>query len=134
MTGCCTALLSPAWNSTVADSIPRELPQASAAVAIAYNVARAVLTPSLAGVIFTHAGGAWIFLIAVLGSLTMIHAIRRWPPRRTPSRGCRRSSACGAACWAGCAMPATRGSSLAQLVRTMAYGGAGSALWALRLT
>ena len=29
VTGCCTALLSPAWNTTVADSVPRdELPQA----------------------------------------------------------------------------------------------------------
>ena len=130
VTGCCTALLSPAWNSTVADSIPREeLPQAITAVAIAYNVARAV-GPSLAGVIFTHAGGAWIFLIAVLGSLTMIHAIRRWPPPPHPE-----SRLPAERLWGGMlsGLRYARHSRiiLAQLVRTMAYGGAGSALWAL---
>jgi MFS family permease len=46
--GSCTALLSPAWNSAIADSIPRdELPQAITSVAIAYNAARA-LGPALA--------------------------------------------------------------------------------------
>ena len=40
--GSCTAVLSPAWNSAVGDSIPRaELPQAITAVAVAYNAVRA---------------------------------------------------------------------------------------------
>jgi MFS family permease len=47
--GCCTALLSPAWNSAIVDVVPRdELPQAITAVGIAYNAARA-LGPALAG-------------------------------------------------------------------------------------
>ena len=71
----------PAWNSTVADSIPRaELPNAITAGAIAYNGARAV-GPALAGVVFTLAGGAWNFVIAVIGSLVMLQGIRRWPPK-----------------------------------------------------
>jgi MFS family permease len=41
--GCCTALFSPAWNSTVADTVPREdMPQAITAMSIAWNTARAV--------------------------------------------------------------------------------------------
>ena len=66
VTGCCTALLSPAWNTTVADSVPRdELPQAITAVAIAYNGARA-LGPTLAGVVFAYVGSDWVFGIAVV--------------------------------------------------------------------
>ena len=69
--GCCTALLSPAWNSAIGDSIPRdELPQAITAISIAYNAARAV-GPALAGVVFALAGAGWIFLIAVLSTLAM---------------------------------------------------------------
>ena len=50
--GCCTALLSPAYNSAVVDSIPRdELPPAITIVGIAYNAARAV-GPALAGLVF----------------------------------------------------------------------------------
>ena len=65
--GCCTAMLSPAWNSTIVDSVPRdELPQAITAIGIAYNAARA-LGPALAGLVFALAGSAWVFVLAVLG-------------------------------------------------------------------
>ena len=60
LSGACTAMLSPAWNSTVADSIPRdELPNAITAVAIAYNGARAV-GPALAGMVFRLAAARGI--------------------------------------------------------------------------
>ncbi|HUP83700.1 MAG TPA: MFS transporter, partial [Candidatus Limnocylindria bacterium] len=40
ISGCCTALQSPAYNSTVADAVPRdELPNAITIVGIAYNAA-----------------------------------------------------------------------------------------------
>jgi len=75
--GSCTALLSPAWNSTINDIVPREeLPQAITTVAIAYNAARAV-GPALAGLVFAHAGGAWNFVLAVISTLLMLSAIRR---------------------------------------------------------
>lgn len=49
ITGCCTAMMSPAWNSAVGEILPRdELPQAIIAMSIAYNGARA-LGPALAG-------------------------------------------------------------------------------------
>ncbi|OYU73994.1 MAG: hypothetical protein CFE45_35880, partial [Burkholderiales bacterium PBB5] len=50
--GCCTAMLSPAWNAVVGDILPRdELPQAIVTMSIAYNAARA-LGPTLAGLIY----------------------------------------------------------------------------------
>jgi MFS family permease len=128
--GSCTALLSPAWNSAVADSIPRdELPQAITAVAISYNAARA-LGPALAGVVFAQAGSGWVFVIAVLSTLAMMQAVRRWPPRPHPA-----SRLPAQRLWGGMlsGLRYARHSPLilAQLVRTTAYSAAGSALWAL---
>ena len=76
--GCCTALLSPAYNSTIADVVPREeLPAAITAMSIAYNAARA-LGPVLAGLVFAL-GGVWDFVLAVASTLVMAQTIRRWP-------------------------------------------------------
>lgn len=128
--GCCTALLSPAWNSTIGDSVPREdLPQAITCVSIAYNAARAV-GPALAGLVFTAVGGAWNFALAVLSVLVMAQAIRRYPPRPHPP-----SRLPAERLWGGM-LSALRfawhsQTVLAQLVRTVAYAGAGSGLWAL---
>jgi MFS family permease len=128
--GSCTALLSPAWNSTINDIVPREeLPQAITTVAIAYNAARAV-GPALAGLVFAHVGGAWNFVLAVISTLLMLSAIRRWPPKPHPP-----SRLPPERLWGGMvsALRFARHSEtvLAQLVRTMAYSGTGSALWAL---
>ncbi len=130
VSGCCTALLSPAWNTTVADSVPRdELPQAITTVSIAYNGARA-LGPTLAGVVFAYAGSDWVFGIAVVTTLLMWQSIRRWPPKPHPP-----SRLPAERLWGGtlAALRFARHSHLilAQLLRTMAYGAAGSALWAL---
>ncbi|MCW5261015.1 MFS transporter [Verminephrobacter eiseniae] len=128
--GCCTAVLTPAWNSSVIDPVPRdEWPQAITAVSIAYNVARAV-GPTLAGLVFAQLGAGWVFAVTVGTTLVMWDSIRRWPPRaHAPSK-----------------LPAERlwGGTLsglrfawhsriilAQLVRVMAFSAAGSALWAL---
>lgn len=128
--GCCTALLSPAWNTTVADSVPRdELPQAITVVSIAYNGARA-LGPTLAGLVFAYAGSDWVFGIAVATTLAMWQSIRRHPPKPHPP-----TRLPAERLWGGtlAALRFARHSQaiLAQLLRTMAYGAAGSALWAL---
>jgi MFS family permease len=128
--GCCTALLSPAWNTTVADSVPRDqMPQAITIVSVAYNAARA-LGPTLAGVVFAYAGSDWVFGIAVLTTLMMWESIRRWPPKPHPP-----SRLPAERLWGGtlAALRFARHSDLilAQLLRTMAYSAAGSALWAL---
>jgi predicted MFS family arabinose efflux permease len=128
--GACTAMMSPAWNSTVADSVPRdELPNAITAVAIAYNGARAV-GPALAGVVSSLLGGAWNFVAAVLGSLLMLQAIRRWPPKPHPPSRLPAERLWGGML-AGLRFARHSQTVLAQLVRTVAYSAAGSALWAL---
>jgi len=128
--GCCTAMLSPAWNSAIAETVPREeLPQAITAVGIAYNGARA-LGPALAGFVFASAGGAWVFAIAVASTLIMMLAIRRWPPQPHPPSRLPAERLWGGTL-SGLRYARHSHTILAQLVRTVAYSGAGSALWAL---
>ncbi len=130
LAGCCTALLSPAWNSTVVDVVPREeLPLAIAAIGISYNGARA-LGPAAAGWVYAEADPGWVFALAVLGILALFESIRRHPPKPHPP-----SRLPAERLWGGMlsAVRFARHSHivLAQLVRTAAFGAAGSALWAL---
>ena len=130
LAGCCTAMLSPSWNSSIVDVVPREeLPQAITAIGISYNSARA-LGPAIAGWVFAQAGAGWVFLVTVLGVLVLFEAMRRHPPRPHPP-----SRLPAERLWGGMlsALRFARHSEtvLAQLVRTVAYSTAGSALWAL---
>ena len=130
LAGCCTAMLSPSWNSAIVDVVPRdELPQAITAVGISYNSARA-LGPATAGWIYAQAGAGWVFVLTALGVLALYAAVRRHPPRPHPP-----SRLPAERLWGGMlsALRFARHSNivLAQLVRTGAYGAAGSALWAL---
>jgi MFS family permease len=128
--GCCTALFSPAWNSTVADTVPREdMPQAITAMSIAWNTARAI-GPALAGVVFAALGAGWVFAIAVASSLVMMQAIRMWPPRPHPQSRLPAERLWGGTL-SGLRFARHNKIVLAQLLRTMAYSGSGSALWAL---
>lgn len=130
LAGCCTAMLSPAWNSTVGEILPREeLPQAIVAMSIAYNAARA-LGPALAGLVFGLAGGGWVFALALAGTLALALAIRRWPPRAHPPSRLPAERLWGGTL-AGLRYARHSHTILAQLVRTAAYSAAGSALWAL---
>jgi len=128
--GCCTALLSPAWNSAIVDVVPRhELPQAITATGISYNAARA-LGPAAAGLVFAHAGSGWVFVLATVGVLAFLQSVRLHPPRPHPP-----SRLPAERLWGGMAsaLRFVRHSEtvLAQLLRTVAYSAAGSALWAL---
>lgn len=128
--GCCTALLSPAWNTSVADTVPREdMPQAITAMSIAWNSARA-LGPSIAGFVFAWLSAGWVFALAVVSAVLMMQVVRRWPP--APHA---KSPLPAERIWSGtvAGMRYARHSPmiLAQLIRTVAYSGAGSALWAL---
>ena len=130
LAGCCTAMLSPAWNSAIVDSVPRaELPQAIAAIGIGYNGARA-LGPAAAGWVFAELGSGWVFALTVAGVLAMMESVRRHPPKPHPP-----SRLPAERLWGGMlsALRFVRHNEtvLAQLVRTSAYGAAGSALWAL---
>jgi MFS family permease len=128
--GCCTALLSPSWNSAIGDSVPREdLPQAITIVGISYNAARA-LGPALAGLVFAAGGAGWNFMAALVGVLAMLWSVRRWPPAPHPP-----SRLPAERLWGGMASALRFAwhsqAVFAQLVRTVAYASAGSALWAL---
>ncbi|UCU98777.1 MFS transporter [Acidovorax radicis] len=128
--GCCTAVLTPAWNSSVIDPVPRdEWPQAITAVSIAYNAARAV-GPTMAGLVFAQLGAGWVFAITVATTVVMWESIRRWPPKAHPP-----SKLPAERLWGG-TLSGLRFAwhshmILAQLVRVMAFSAAGSALWAL---
>jgi MFS family permease len=128
--GCCTAMLSPSWNSAIVDVLPRdELPQAITAIGISYNSARA-LGPAMAGWVFAQAGAGSVFMFAVAGILVQMECVRRFPPRPHPP-----SRLPAERLWGGMlsALRFVRHSQtvLAQLVRTVAYSASGSALWAL---
>ncbi len=128
--GCCTALLSPAWNSSLIDTVPREdLPQAITALGISYNAARAI-GPALAGVVFALAGAGWNFALAAAGTLFMLRSVRRWPPQAHPPSRLPAERLWGGMV-SGLRFAWHSELILAQLVRTVAYSGAGSALWAL---
>ena len=128
--GCCTALLSPAWNTSVADTVPRQdMPQAITAMSIAWNSARA-LGPSIAGFVFAWLSAGWVFALTVASAVAMVQVVRLWPP--APHA---KSLLPAERLWSGtvAGLRYARHSPLilAQLLRTIAYSGAGSALWAL---
>ena len=128
--GCCTAVLTPAWNSSVVDPVPRdEWTQAITGIGIAYNAARAI-GPTLAGLLFASLGAGWVFAVTIFTTLVMWESIRRWPPRAHPP-----SRLPAERLWGG-TLSGMRFAwhsriVLAQLVRAMAFSAAGSALWAL---
>ena len=138
ISGCCTAMMSPAWNSAVGEILPRdELPQAIIAMSIAYNGARA-LGPAFAGLVFGLAsavggvlvGGGTVFALAVAGTLVLAWAIHRRPPKPHPPTRLPPERLWGGTL-AGLRYAWHAETILAQLVRTAAYSAAGSALWAL---
>ena len=128
--GCCTAALTPAWNSSVIDPVPREeWPQAITAVSIAFNAARAV-GPTMAGLVFAQFGAGWVFTVTVVTTLVMWWSIRRWPPRaHAPSK--LPAERLWGGTLSGLRFAWHSRMILAQLVRVMAFSAAGSALWAL---
>lgn len=128
--GCCWALQGPAFNSSVLDRITREeLPQAITAGGIAYNGARA-LGPLLAGFMFAHMGAGWVFVATGVSILVLHEVVRRWPPKPHPPTRLPAERLWGGML-SGLRFARHSQAVLAQLVRTVAYSAAGSALWAL---
>ncbi|MDD0837664.1 MFS transporter [Curvibacter sp. HBC61] len=128
--GCCTAVLTPAWNSSVIDPVPREeWAQAITVISIAYNAARAI-GPTLAGLVFARLGAGWVFAFTVVTTVVMWESIRRWPPRPHPPSRLPPERLWGGTL-SGLRFAWHSRMVLAQLVRVMAYSAAGSALWAL---
>ncbi len=128
--GCCTALMSPSWNTGIAESVPRDdLPQAITLVGIAYNAARA-LGPAFAGALYAVGGAGPNFAAAFVGVLIMAWSVHRHPPAPHPPSRLPAERLWGGMV-SGLRFAWHSQAVFAQLVRTVAYAAAGSALWAL---
>ena len=166
--GCCTALITPAWNSMVGEILPRDrLAQAIVTMSAAYNAARA-LGPMLAGLMYAALhrrvssghrdaadaldvqgspeqalalvvegelrAGAWagsaVLALSIAGVIALAWTIRRHPPRPHPARRLP-AERLWSGTLAGFRYAWHSHTVFSQLVRTAAYGAAGSALWAL---
>jgi MFS family permease len=156
--GCCTAVLTPAWNSMVGEILPREyLPQAITTMGIAHNTARA-LGPTFAGLLYAFLqswveggfaftdsssleptgfedraaslSGGGVLAVSLGGTVLLAWAINRWPPAPHPIDRLPPERL-----WGGtlAALRYARHSHvmLSQLVRAAAYGSTASAMWAL---
>ena len=123
------ALNAPAWQSALAESVPREdVAQAVTLIGIAFNIARSI-GPAIAGLVVVVGGTSAVFAVntVVLVYVTMV--VWRWrmpqranalPPERMLG-GMR----------AGLRFSVHSAPVKAFLVRTLLFSACGSALWAL---
>lgn len=78
--GCCTALLSPAWQAIMPQLVPRpELQSAIALHAVGMNISRAI-GPALGGLIIVAVGLAWPFFVNAISFIAVIAALWWWQP------------------------------------------------------
>lgn len=84
--GCCTAVLSPAWQSIMPQLVPRpELQSAVALHAVGMNISRAI-GPALGGLIIVAAGLAWPFFVNAASFVAVIAALLWWrAPQAAPA-------------------------------------------------
>ena len=83
--GCGQALFSPAWQSSMADFVPKEdIPDAVTLNSMGFNMMRSV-GPAVGGLIVTLAGAATAFAINTASYFTLILALLRWKPERAPA-------------------------------------------------
>lgn len=127
--GCATALHGPSWQASVGEQVPREdLPGAVALNSMGFNVARAV-GPAVGGAIVAAAGSSATFLVNAFSYLGLIVVLATWRPQRTASALPREPlwSAMRAGLRYARMAPLVR----TVLVRALAFGVAGSSIWAL---
>jgi len=127
--GCGTALMGPAWQSSVGEQVQREhIPAAVALNTMSYNLARTA-GPAVGGIIVATAGAPFAFVVNAMTYVGLIVTLALWKRPKTESqlppesmlmairaglRYCRLS-------------PAIR----AVLLRGFLLGALGSAIWAL---
>ena len=119
----------PAWQSIIPETVPREeLPAAVGLGSIAINIARAI-GPAVAGLIIVAGGPGPVFFINAVSVLGVFFVLWRW--RREPTRAVLPAERLVSAMRAGVRYvrhaPALRN----VIVRTPAFVGFASALWAL---
>lgn len=127
--GCGAALYGPAWQSSVGEQVPRDaLPAAVALNSLGFNIARAV-GPAIGGIIVASAGAQAAFLLNALSYLGLIAVLLAW--RRPATPGPLPPEGVGAAMRAGLRYVRLSPVIRTVLVRSMAFGLCGSAVWAL---
>ena len=127
--GAGSAIDRPAWQAVIPETVPREeLPAAVGLGSVAINIARAI-GPALAGLIIVAGGPGPVFFINAVSVLGVFFVLWRW--RREPSRAVLPAERLASAMRAGVRYvryaPALRN----VIVRTPAFVGFASALWAL---
>lgn len=127
--GCGTALNGPAWQSSVGEMVPRkDLAAAIALNGMGFNIARS-LGPALGGLIVATAGAASAFAINSVSYIALMAVLARWRPV-LPERLLPRETL-GVALGAGLRYVAMSPSIVIVIVRSCAFGFAGSAVQAL---
>jgi MFS family permease len=127
--GCGSALYAPAWQASVGDQVPRaELPAAVALNSLGFNLARTA-GPAIGGAIVATAGPAAAFTLNAFSYVALIIVLATWrrevPPRVLPPESV------GAAMFAGLRYVGMAPTISSVLVRSLAFGLAASAVWAL---
>jgi MFS family permease/quinol monooxygenase YgiN len=124
-----TAMNAPAFQAILPEIVPRrEIPAAVTLVSVAVNVSRAV-GPALGGLLVAAAGSGPVFLLNALSFLGVIFVIYRWQP--APTRSTMPREQIFGAMRAGLRYVRHAPELRATLVRTAAFIGCASALWAL---
>lgn len=127
--GCGTALNGPAWQSSVGEMVPRkDLAAAISLNGMGFNIARS-LGPALGGAIVATAGAASAFAINAVSYIALMVVLARWRPV-LPERLLPRETL-GVALVAGLRYVAMSPSIVIVIVRSCAFGFAGSAVQAL---
>jgi hypothetical protein len=131
--GCCTAVLSPAWQSIMPQLVPRpELQAAVALHAVGMNISRAI-GPALGGLIIVAAGLAWPFFFNAASFVAVIAALLWWrAPQAAPAPGATTPRpGFMAALLQGLALPRSHRTLQNTLWRSVMFYVFGSCYWAL---
>jgi predicted MFS family arabinose efflux permease len=127
--GCGTALHAPSWQASVGEQVPREdLAGAVALNSLSFNIAR-TLGPAIGGVVVAAAGPSATFLLNAVSYIGLIAVLALWRPPPAPAGYPR--EALGSAMGAGLRYARMSPVIRTVLIRGMAFGLAGSAVWAL---
>lgn len=135
--GCCTALLSPAWQAIMPQLVPRpELQSAIALHAVGMNISRAI-GPALGGLIIVAVGLAWPFFVNAISFIAVIAALWWWQPAVPAvapghaTLAARPNTGFAAAMREGLALPRSHPALRDTLWRSVLFYVFGSCYWAL---
>ena len=127
--GAGSAIDLPAWQAIIPETVPREeLPAAIGLGSVAINIARSI-GPAIAGVIIVAGGPGPVFFINALSVVGVFIVLWRW--RRQPVRATLPAERLASAVRAGIRYVRFAPALRTVVVRTAAFVGFASALWAL---